>query len=51
MGLCWTYGLVTEIEDQFDVMLDTDDIIAMSSFEVTKTILVKKGVNFDVVAR
>lgn len=33
--------LVAEIENQFDVMLDTDDIIDMSSFAKAKAILSK----------
>ena len=33
--------LVGEIEDQFDIMLDTDDIIDMSSFAKAKEIVNK----------
>lgn len=33
--------LIAEIENQFDVMLDTDDIINMSSFAKAKTIVSK----------
>lgn len=36
--------LIAEIEDQFDVMLDTDDIIDMSSVAQAKKILVKYDV-------
>lgn len=36
--------LVAEIEDTFDVMLETDDVIGLSSFEVAKEILKKYGV-------
>jgi acyl carrier protein len=39
-------ALVAEIETAFDLMLDTDDIIAMSSFGETKSILAKYGVEF-----
>jgi len=39
--------LVAEIEDAFNIMIDTQDVIDMSSYEVTKTILAKYGVAFD----
>ena len=35
-------GLVAEIEDAFDIMMDTDDIIDFSSFEKGKEILSSK---------
>ena len=38
--------LIAELEDQFDVMLDTDDIIDMSSFAQAKVILSKYDVEF-----
>lgn len=38
--------LVGEIEDSFDIMLETDDVIGMSSYPVAKEILVKYGVDF-----
>ena len=34
-------SLVAEIEDAFDIMLDTDDIIDMSSFAKAKEIVAK----------
>ena len=37
--------LVAEIEDSFDVMLETDDVIGLSSYEVAKEILSKYGVD------
>ena len=37
--------LVAEIEDTFDIMLETEDVIGMSSFEVAKEILAKYGVD------
>ncbi len=42
-------GLVAAIEDAFDIMMDTDDIIDFSSFEKGKEILAKEayGVRFD----
>lgn len=38
--------LVAAIEDSFDIMLDTDDIIDMSSFEKAQEILKKYNVEF-----
>ena len=40
--------LVAELEDAFDIMLDTDDIIDLSSYEKGKEILSKEdyGVEF-----
>ncbi len=37
--------LVAEIEDAFDIMLETDDVIGMSSFTVAREILAKYGVD------
>ena len=37
--------LVAEIEDTYDVMLETDDVIGLSSYEVAKEILAKYGVD------
>ena len=37
--------LVSEIEDKFDVLLDTDDVIDLSSFEKCLSILAKHGIN------
>lgn len=37
-------ALVAEIEDAFDIMLETDDVIGLSSFEVAKEILARYGV-------
>ena len=39
-------GLVSALEDAFDIMMDTDDIIDLSSFEKGKEILAKYQVNF-----
>ena len=41
-------GLISALEDAFDIMMDTDDIIDFNSFEKGKEILVKKeyGVEF-----
>ena len=38
--------LITEIETAFDIMMDTDDIIALSSVGKAKPILEKYGVIF-----
>lgn len=39
-------ALVAEIDEQFDIMLDTEDVIEMSSFAEAKRILAKYGVEF-----
>ena len=39
--------LVEELEDSFNVMLETDDVIALSSFKQAKAILTKYGVVFE----
>ncbi len=39
-------ALIAEIESAFDIMLDTDDVIGMSSFPEAKKILGKYGVVF-----
>ena len=39
-------GLVAEIENTFDVMLATDDVIDLSSFSKAKEILGKYGIQF-----
>ena len=39
-------SLVAALEDEFDIMIDTDDIIELSSFEKGKEILAKYGVEF-----
>lgn len=36
--------LVAEIEDTYDVMLETDDVIGLSSFTVAREILIRYGV-------
>ncbi len=38
-------GLVAALEDAFDIMMDTDDIIDLSSFEKGKEIL---SANYDI---
>lgn len=39
-------ALVAELEDAFDIMMETDDIIDFSSFEKGKEILGKYNVEF-----
>jgi acyl carrier protein len=39
--------LVTGVETEFDVMLDTSDIIDMSSVRIAKEILARYGVSFE----
>lgn len=39
--------LMAALEDTFDIMLDTDDIIDFSSFEKGLEILAKYNVSFD----
>ena len=40
-------SLVAGIENRFDIMLDTQDLIDMSSFRKATEILGKYGVSFD----
>jgi acyl carrier protein len=40
-------ALVVELEGTFDVMLDTDDILGMSTVAKAREILTRYGVNFD----
>ncbi len=39
-------ALVAALEGEFNVMLDTDEIIAMNSVQVAKEVLAKHGVTF-----
>ena len=38
--------LITQIEDTFDIMMETDDIISLSSYEKGKEILAKYEIEF-----
>jgi len=40
-------ALISALEDAFDIMFDTDDIIDLSSFEKGKEILKKYDVEFN----
>lgn len=37
-------GLISELEQEYDIMLETDDVIDMSSFAQARVILQKYGV-------
>jgi acyl carrier protein len=39
-------SLVAALENEFNVMLDTDDIVSMSSVAVVRQVLTKHGVAF-----
>ena len=39
--------LIAAIEEEFDVMLETDDILDMSDFQKALDILAKNGVDID----
>jgi acyl carrier protein len=36
--------LIAEIENSFDIMLSTEEVIAMSSFEVAKKLIASHGI-------
>ena len=40
-------SLITAWKEAFDIMMDTDDIIDLSSFEKGKEILIKYDVEFE----
>lgn len=40
-------ALIAALETEFDIMLDTDDILAMSSVAVARQILQKYGIVFE----
>ena len=37
-------SLTSSVEDEFDIMLDPEDIIAFTSYEAAKQILTKNGI-------
>lgn len=39
-------SLIVVLEEAFDIMMETDDIIDLSSFEMGKVILAKYGIEF-----
>ncbi|TAJ43704.1 acyl carrier protein [Methanofollis fontis] len=39
-------SLIAELEDTFDIMMETDDIIDLSSYEKGREILAKYGMEF-----
>lgn len=40
-------GLVAAIDDAFEIMMDTDDVLDMSSFKKAKELLGKYGIAWD----
>jgi acyl carrier protein len=38
--------LISQLEEDFEVSIDTDDVIDLSSFEKAREILCKLGINF-----
>lgn len=40
-------AMIAQIEGAFDVMLDTDDVVGLSSYPKAKEILRKYGVTFE----
>lgn len=40
-------SLVSDIEDEFDIMLDSDDILEFKCYSVAKTIIPKYGIDLD----
>jgi acyl carrier protein len=40
-------ALVAEIDDQFDIMLETDDVLELSSFAKAKELLKKYDITFE----
>ena len=39
--------LIAQLEDDFDVLLDTDEVVNLSSFAKAREILERHGVSFD----
>lgn len=39
-------AIIAALDEEFDLMIDTDDVIDMSSFKKAKEILAKYGVDF-----
>lgn len=40
-------AMIAEMEDIFDIMLDTTDVVDFSSYEIGKEILKKYGIEFN----
>lgn len=38
--------LIANLEDEFDIMFDTDEIIGLNSYDVGKDMLIKHGIEF-----
>ena len=39
-------SITSAVEDEFDIMLDTEDILGFTSYENAKTILINYGIEF-----
>jgi acyl carrier protein len=39
-------GMIASLEDEFDVILEMDDIVDFSSYEIGKQLLTKYGITF-----
>lgn len=39
-------ALIAALEERFDVMIDTEDVLGLSSFEQARKILERQGVDF-----
>lgn len=39
-------ALVAALEQEFDVMIDTEDVLAISSFQAARDVLERQGVTF-----
>jgi hypothetical protein len=39
-------GMIASLEDEFDVILEMDDIVDFSSYEIGKQLLTKYGIAF-----
>ena len=40
-------AVIAEIEDAFDIMIETDDVIGMSTFPIAREIVAKYGVEIS----
>lgn len=47
MGFYRTYGLIASLEDEFDIMMEADDIIDFNSFEKGIEIMTKYGIDMN----
>jgi len=40
-------NLISSIEEAFDIMLDTEELLGLSSYDIGREILSKYGITFD----